>query len=73
MIGSEDAPYTFEYDGYFKILPTIHSWATDPQRINGGKSVPEGFTYTSDNNTEWMTVADLKVWIDHNRTSIGRI
>lgn len=73
MIGSEDAPYTFEYEGYYKILPTIHSWASDPLRINGGKSVTDGFTYTSDNNTEWMTIEDLKSWINNNHSNIGRI
>jgi UDP-N-acetylglucosamine 4,6-dehydratase len=73
MIGSEDAPHTFEYEGYYKILPAIHSWSSDPLRINGGKSVPEGFTYTSDNNSEWMAVEDLKLWIEKNRSNIGRI
>lgn len=73
MIGSEDAPHTFEYDTYYKILPAIHSWSSDPLRINGGKSVPEEFTYTSDNNSEWMAVEDLKSWINENRSNIGRI
>jgi UDP-N-acetylglucosamine 4,6-dehydratase len=73
MIGSEDAPHTFEYDTYYKILPAIHSWSSDPLRINGGKRVPDGFTYTSDNNSEWMEVADLKSWIEKNRNNIGRI
>ncbi len=73
MIGSEDAPYTFEYEGYYKILPTIHSWASDPLRINSGKIVPEGFTYTSDNNSEWMTIEDLKTWIGNNHKHMGRI
>ena len=41
MIGSEDAPYTYEYDDHFKILPAINSWSDDPVRINQGKSVPK--------------------------------
>jgi UDP-N-acetylglucosamine 4,6-dehydratase len=73
MIGSEDAAYTFEYDGYYKILPTIHSWASDPLRINGGKAVPEGFTYTSDNNTEWMSIEELSSWIKINDKYIGSV
>lgn len=73
MIGSEDAPHTFEYDSYYKILPAIHSWSSDPKRINGGTKVVEGFTYTSDNNTEWMEVEDLQSWIQINRNKIGRI
>lgn len=73
MIGIEDAPHTFEYDTYYKILPAIHSWSSDPSRINGGKKVTEDFTYTSDNNTEWMSVNELQIWIEENRTKIGRI
>ena len=26
MIGEEDSPYTYEYDDYFKILPSINNW-----------------------------------------------
>lgn len=73
MIGPEDAPYTFEYDEHFKILPNIYNWAEDSARINGGKRVQDGFTYTSDNNQEWMGVAELKAWIDLNSEKIGAI
>lgn len=73
MIGFEDAPHTFEYDTYYKILPAIHSWSSDPQRINGGKKVSDDFIYTSDNNTEWMSVEELREWIDQNKSKIGRI
>ena len=27
MIGTEDAPFTYEYDEYYKILPSINNWA----------------------------------------------
>lgn len=59
MIGSEDAPFTFAYDGYFKILPMIHGWSSDPKRIKDGVKVPEDFSYSSDNNTEWWSQDDL--------------
>jgi UDP-N-acetylglucosamine 4,6-dehydratase (inverting) len=73
MIGLEDAPHTFEYDSYYKILPAIYDWSSDPLRIKDGKSVPNDFTYSSDNNTEWMSVDDLKLWIENNRHKIGQI
>ena len=72
MIGSEDAPHTFEYKGHFKILPAIHNWSTDPARIKGGTKVPEGFTYTSDNNKEWMPVAELRLWIEAQRAMTNK-
>lgn len=73
MIGAEDAHYTYEYPEHFKILPAIHSWDKDKNRIKDGKRVPEGFVYSSDNNTEWMSDEDLKTWIDANYTEIGKI
>jgi UDP-N-acetylglucosamine 4,6-dehydratase (inverting) len=63
MIGLEDAPFTYEYEDHFKILPQIHEWAADPYRIKDGVPVREGFNYSSDNNAEWMTIEALKVWI----------
>ena len=73
MIGVEDAPHTFEYDTYYKILPAIHAWSSDPLRIKEGKSVPDDFTYSSDNNSEWMSVNELKAWIENNKFKIGEI
>lgn len=66
MIGSEDAPHTFEYRDYYKILPMIHSWSADPNRIKKGIKVSPDFQYTSDNNSDWMTVEELAQWIDVN-------
>ena len=73
MIGSEDAPHTYEYAEHYKILPAIHDWSHDPARIQGGQLVSSGFTYCSDNNTDWMDVHDLRTWIDQNHEKIGRI
>lgn len=73
MIGFEDAPHTFEYDTYYKILPAIHAWSSDPLRIKDGKKVKDDFIYTSDNNSEWMSVEELRDWISKNKNKIGRI
>jgi len=73
MIGSEDSYYTYEYPKHFKILPAIHGWNQDFKRIKDGKLVEKGFCYTSDNNKEWMSVQELRAWIDANREKIGAI
>jgi UDP-N-acetylglucosamine 4,6-dehydratase (inverting) len=73
MIGSEDAPYTYEYAEHYKVLPAIHGWSHDPLRINGGTLVHPDFTYRSDNNQEWMSIHSLQAWIAHNREHIGKI
>lgn len=73
MISGEDAPYTYEYTEHFKILPAIHNWCDDPRRIRDGRRMPADFTYSSDNNTEWMTVEALGEWVSRNREKIGKI
>ena len=73
MIGTEDALHTYEYAEHFKILPAIHNWSNDPFRIKDGKTVPEDFTYCSDNNAEWMSIEALKAWIARNRAKVGKI
>lgn len=73
MISQEDAYYTYEYPEHFKILPQICEWGTIEKMIKGGKRVPEGFSYTSDNNTEWMTIPQLQEWIEKNRAKVGNI
>ena len=73
MIGAEDAFHTFEYAEHFKILPAINEWSADPKRIKNGVKVPEGFVYSSDNNAHWMSVEELRTWIDANRDKMGKI
>jgi UDP-N-acetylglucosamine 4,6-dehydratase (inverting) len=71
MIGIEDTPHTYEYSEHFKILPAIHDWTNDPKRIADGKKVPDGFTYSSDNNIQWMSIETLRDWVDKNRVRVG--
>ena len=73
MIGVEDSFYTFEYPEHFKILPSINDWGFSPERIKDGVKVPEGFIYSSDNNIEWMSQANLQAWIEANQEKIGSI
>ena len=73
MIALEDALYTFEYPGYYKILPSINNWSMDESRIGNGVLVDPDFTYCSNNNKEWMSIDTLKDWIEVNRNKIGNI
>lgn len=73
MISHEDAPHTYEYPEHYKILPAIHDWSKDPERINGGKLVAPDFNYCSDNNSDWMSIETLRTWIGLNQEKIGKI
>ena len=73
MISAEDSYTTYEYSNYYKILPQINEWKKDSLRIKDGVKVSEGFSYCSDNNSEWMTKSELKTWIDVNQNYIDKI
>ncbi|WP_020395565.1 UDP-N-acetylglucosamine 4,6-dehydratase (inverting) [Thiolinea disciformis] len=73
MISAEDAYHTYQYTDHFKILPAIHNWSNDPDRIKDGIKVPEDFVYESNSNTEWMSIDTLKQWIILNQHKIGNI
>lgn len=73
MIGPEDSYYTYEYPDHFKILPSIVGDGYRSEQVKGGVKVPEGFSYTSDNNQEWMSVEELRAWIKANHNKIGRL
>jgi UDP-N-acetylglucosamine 4,6-dehydratase/5-epimerase len=73
MIGEDDSIYTYEYSDYYKILPAINNWSTSKELIKDGKLVESGFSYTSDNNKEWMSIETLQEWIKINRDRIGKI
>ena len=63
MIGLEDAPFTFEYEDFYKILPNLHDWSKDKARIGTGKKVSNNFVYDSYSNKEYMTTNYLDSWI----------
>jgi len=73
MIGEDDSPYTYEYDGYYKILPAINNWSNSKKLIKEGKKVENGFSYTSCNNKEWTSIETLQKWITVNKDKIGKI
>ena len=73
MISSEDSYSTYEYDEHFKILPQINDWGKDNERIKNGTKVPEGFVYSSNTNSEWMTIENLQTWIKKNQKFIGKL
>lgn len=58
MINEDDARQTLEYDTYYVIQPEFPWWREEFS--NGGKPLPEGFTYISDVNDHWLTVDELR-------------
>jgi len=73
MITMEDAVFTYEYAHHFKILPAIYNCFQNLQWVREGKKVPDDFSYTSDNNDDWMDIETLRKWIKDNKARIGEI
>lgn len=61
MISVDDAPRTVDAGSFYVIQPDAEWWK------GGGwtqaSPVPEGFTYTSDKNTEWLTTEQLRTMV----------
>lgn len=62
MITTTDALNTIDIGKYYAILPSVAFNHTREDFVNhhNGKFVPEGFHYSSDNNTEWVTVDSMR-------------
>ena len=59
MVTTEDAPFTYEYDKHFIVYPQVTF--NDKQVPDlSGKKVADGFYYSSGNNTEWMSVEEIR-------------
>lgn len=59
MITAEDSCTTYEYKKHFVIYPQI-VWDEKKRVFPTGKKVAEGFSYSSGNNMEWLSVEDIK-------------
>ena len=59
MVTVEDSMTTYEYDKHFIVYPQM-VWSDTKKPEPTGKKVAEGFSYSSDNNTEWLTSDEIK-------------
>ena len=66
LIGEDEAQYTYQFDGYYKILSPLNNWCNDRKRTVGGKKVDSNFVYKSDTNDTWLDPEHLEKWLgDH--------
>ena len=71
MIAFEDSPRTYDFGDHYRIMPTINTgWESAAQ---AGNLVPADFAYSSDSNADWMTIDELKAWVETNRARLGEI
>jgi UDP-N-acetylglucosamine 4,6-dehydratase/5-epimerase len=66
MVPADEAWLSLEFDDYFIIQPAFDWWRVEEHlRSKGGKNCPDGFSYRSDNNEDWLTVEQIKVLVDN--------
>ncbi|MCX6772935.1 MAG: UDP-N-acetylglucosamine 4,6-dehydratase (inverting) [Candidatus Micrarchaeota archaeon] len=58
LLTGDEARHSKEYDSHFVIEPEYKFW--DAINNTGGKALPEGFSYSSDNNKVWLKGTELK-------------
>lgn len=59
MVTVEDSMTTYEYDKHYVVYPQM-VWTESKRAVPTGKKVEEGFSYSSDINTEWLSVEEIK-------------
>lgn len=65
MITEDDSRQTFELADRYVIEPAFNWWNRTPYLASGASAVPEGFSYRSDNNRDWLAAEDLRRLLDH--------
>ncbi|MFQ5736261.1 MAG: UDP-N-acetylglucosamine 4,6-dehydratase (inverting) [Thermodesulfobacteriota bacterium] len=58
LISEDDGRLTLEYDDHFVIQPQFAWWGS--QRSDGGRPVPEGFSYSSGSNDRVLSVMEIR-------------
>ena len=57
MISPDDSRRTLKLDNRFIVMPLFAEWG---YKIPSGTMVSDGFSFRSDNNDKWLTVAELR-------------
>lgn len=56
LVTEDESRHTYELSNRYVIMPEYPSWELKPV---DGERLPNGFRYTSDTNSEWLTVDEL--------------
>lgn len=62
LISEDEARHTIELEKMYVVQPAEATWFGYSWK-NKGKELNEGFSYSSDNNTEWLDVEGIKKYI----------
>lgn len=60
MVTKDDCRSTYEFDKHYIIYPHFEWWDESRNDRSGGKLVEEGFEYSSANNSQWLSVEQIR-------------
>jgi UDP-N-acetylglucosamine 4,6-dehydratase len=61
MLTEDESRHARELDDCYLIYPEFPSWRSEPYDL--GSPVEDGFRYSSDNNTTWLTAEELRAML----------
>lgn len=60
MITKDDSRHTYDYGDYYVIYPAFEWFNFEESFMEGGELIEDGFEYNSGNNSEWLSVEDIR-------------
>jgi UDP-N-acetylglucosamine 4,6-dehydratase/5-epimerase len=70
LVSVDEARHAMETDSMFVIQPAFSWWGS--QNLQDAKPLPEGFSYTSDNNSDWLSTEQFWSLLDgHSKTQLS--
>lgn len=60
MIAADDSYRTLRQSDRYVVQPTVKEWWF---KDSEGEAVPEGFSYSSDTNDQWLSIPELRQWV----------
>jgi UDP-N-acetylglucosamine 4,6-dehydratase len=65
MITEDDSRSTLEMEDRYVIEPQFDYWSRTPYANRGAKRVVEDFRYSSDSNSEWLDIVQIRGLIEY--------
>ena len=64
LLTAEEARHATSYEDYFAIYPSFPFWRSED--YPEGEELPPGFSYSSDSNSEWLTVEQIRAMAEQH-------
>ena len=71
LVPEDDARLTLEFPDYYLIQPSHQFWNPKNYSDGTGRPCPDGFKYTSDSNTSWLTNDEIRALVKEVAAELG--